>query len=527
MAAVGCFMDVLVGCSTPTLETSGSGTDDQVSDNQTPNGDLTGSQNTNIVPPDVSALVPPDSFADPAPGTETSETAGVTPDNACVQSALKSTAATRPVDIIFVIDNSGSMGEEIAEVESQINTNFANIVEDAGIDYRVFMVSNYGPRHNGSRESTAPPILGELPDGSLVEPLYRGGSDVCITAPLGGAEDADGDGVCDAYPLTPASSPRFQHFPVFISSVNGPCQVLETLKGTTRTLRVRPSPGRTRNEGTGNEKQGNRERRSNNNGNGNANGNSRIVEDLVPMREVLRENAFKIIVFITDDQIYCEFEDITYISEFYTSDLDSKARNVVSDNSELKDTNEWETALQKLAPEHFGATPETRRYSVWSIVGQAAFDPSSQFPGGRPAPPEVPATDEVCGSEAQAPGIGYQELSILTGGYRFPSCEDDYTEMFQLMSQGVISGSNIPCTFEIPTPQSGEDVLLDTVEMTYTSAGVNATKLSRVNDTTACTESSFLITGDSIQLCPQACARIGSDPDAELNTLFGCELDIR
>ena len=191
---------------------------------------------------------------------------------------------------------------------------------------------------------------------------------------------------------------------------------------------------------------------------------------------------------------------------------------------------DWERILQKVAPEHFGASPEERNFSVWSIVGQAAYNVSPGFPGGRPAPPDpalAPITSRTCGRESQNPGSGYQALSLRTGGYRYPSCEDDYTEMFQLMSQGVISGSRIPCAFAVPTPESGEEVALDTVEMTYSSNGVLQDKLARVASVSDCDDKGFLIQGDRIELCPATCQRIGQDADAELETLFGCTLEIR
>ena len=42
-----------------------------------------------------------------------------------------------------------------------------------------------------------------------------------------------------------------------------------------------------------------------------------------------------------------------------------------------------------------------------------------------------------------------------------------------------------------------------------------------------CDARGFLIEGTDIRLCPQACLRVGEDPNAELDTLFGCELEIR
>jgi hypothetical protein len=46
------------------------------------------------------------------------------------------------VDIIWIIDQSGSMGYEINQVKSNVNGNFANIIQNSGLDYRVIMFAN-------------------------------------------------------------------------------------------------------------------------------------------------------------------------------------------------------------------------------------------------------------------------------------------------------------------------------------------------------------------------------------------------
>lgn len=48
-----------------------------------------------------------------------------------------------PVDIVFVVDNSGSMGDEIKQIKDNINA-FAGKIGNSGLDYRVFMISQKG-----------------------------------------------------------------------------------------------------------------------------------------------------------------------------------------------------------------------------------------------------------------------------------------------------------------------------------------------------------------------------------------------
>lgn len=114
-------------------------------------------------------------------------------DSACaVQKVQAEHASRRPVDVIFVIDNSGSMSEEIATVRSNIDRDFAAIIANSGVDYRVIMVSRYGTDATG----------------------------VCIEPPLGGAGCAGG--------LAKTNGERFFHYDQEIGSNDALCQILDT-----------------------------------------------------------------------------------------------------------------------------------------------------------------------------------------------------------------------------------------------------------------------------------------------------------
>ncbi|MCA9656742.1 MAG: hypothetical protein KC486_00220 [Myxococcales bacterium] len=110
-----------------------------------------------------------------------------------------------PVDIIITIDNSGSMGNEIKGVQDNININFATIIENSGLDYRVILVSRHGN--------------------------YNGPESICIEAPLSGIPQ----GGCSPPPAQPVNNPgKFYHYSVEISSHNAWCQLLNTFDGTTK-----------------------------------------------------------------------------------------------------------------------------------------------------------------------------------------------------------------------------------------------------------------------------------------------------
>lgn len=118
------------------------------------------------------------------------------PDSACGSVRAAATLVKAPVDVIFVIDNSGSMSDEIQAVENNINTNFAAIIANSGIDYRIIMISKHGKAD---------------PDESI-----------CIKAPLASNTS------CSPPPATPGNSTRFFHYSVEIDSHNSFSKVIST-----------------------------------------------------------------------------------------------------------------------------------------------------------------------------------------------------------------------------------------------------------------------------------------------------------
>lgn len=365
----------------------------------------------------------------------------------CTQQSAEATLVSRPVDIIFVIDNSGSMTDEIREVEEQINANFAAIIDaaDPPIDYRVVMLSGFGS--SGSQE-------------------------VCIAAPLGGIPDANQDGHCDSIPSAPVNGARFFHHSVNISSHNALCQLL-TYFATA--------------DGYGLQPQG--------------------------YQQVLRSDAFKFFAVITDDGVGCgSYND---------------GNNVAGGGTVAA---AWDTALLALSPEHFGASAEERNYSFWSIVALSPYLPTAQDPYGEPHPPDAsiaPIITTECTPSSVDPGTGYQALSVLTGGYRFPTCGLDYTDIFTRMALGVIEGAAVACEFLIPEPPQGDTLDLSTVQVVYSSGEVPVETFNQVADLASCDAHSFYLTDELIILCPDACATVQGDDDAEIGITFGCEIQVQ
>ncbi len=97
--------------------------------------------------------------ADAAPGGAGADASSTTdsPDAAaCASSSVSAETAVRPVDIIWVVDSSGSMDDEAAAVQDALN-DFSAFIDAQSIDYRVILVGDAGAM-------AVPPPLGGSPE---------------------------------------------------------------------------------------------------------------------------------------------------------------------------------------------------------------------------------------------------------------------------------------------------------------------------------------------------------------------------
>lgn len=378
--------------------------------------------------PDGKATNNPPGFFPPPTQAETG------PPPACVSKQAEAVEGIRPVDIIVVIDNSDSMSEEIGQVETQINDNFATILGASGIDYRVIMLSDHG-------------VHGPGEDGGL-RPIQS----ICIRAPLSGTS-------CAPIPATPVETERFFHHNIFIGSNDAFCRVLQTFGGADQD---------------GNHPQG--------------------------WGALLRADALKVFAVITDDRVSTSCLGFNF---------DDSTGGTTAAGT-------FESALFGLSPK-FGAAG--RRNYVWhSIVGLAPFDASDR---SKPHPPTSPVMNAQCTPSSVAAGTGYQELSRLTGGLRYPSCEPDFTAIFQAMAADVIDKSRLACEYALPVPDAGT-IDPETAVVRYSSGGGASTDFIQVADLAACGPNRFFIDGERIKLCPDACITVQNDPASDIKILFGC-----
>lgn len=119
--------------------------------------------------------------------------------DACVATSAEATLLVKPVDVIFVIDNSGSMGDNIQSVQNNINDSFAAIIGASGIDYRVIMISMHG---------------------------NLGSESICVGAPLSTTD-------CNPVPAQPGENPPiFYQYSVEIGSHDSVCRAFSSYDGT-------------------------------------------------------------------------------------------------------------------------------------------------------------------------------------------------------------------------------------------------------------------------------------------------------
>lgn len=117
----------------------------------------------------------------------------------CATQKANAAIVRQPVDIIVVIDNSGSMQDEIDAVERSINVDFAKVLQTSGVDYRVILIS----RHEKSGRQTS----------------------ICVVAPL------SGNTACPPTPDQPAFTDRFYQYSLKVDSLNSLELITTTYNG--------------------------------------------------------------------------------------------------------------------------------------------------------------------------------------------------------------------------------------------------------------------------------------------------------
>jgi hypothetical protein len=385
----------------------------------------------------------------------------------CAAVTGQATLRKRPMDIIVSIDNSGSMAGEIQAVQQRINDDFAQIIADSGIDYRVIMVSRYG---NVYSENT------QLP--------YDGAFAVCIGDPLGGSDCPTSSG--DSTPALVNDRARFFHHSTNIGSNNMWCQLTGSFNAAATSA---------------------------------PNG----------WQEWLRPGAFKVFIGITDDSPRTNADG-----------NQGRCADGTSFTDNLTGAQNFDTALRDLSSSQFG-TADNRNYAWYSIVGMAGNATTNPTPlqptdpvqslccTGAGAAVTCPASVNTPDADGVRAGTGYQQLSIMTEGLRYPSCfNSNFDAMFNAVAQGVIERSSASCEYALPDPEGGT-INPANIIATYHPSGVGQpdVDLSRISAADQCGSAQGFYLDDNenptrLFLCPDACSVVQADDGARIDIDFGC-----
>jgi hypothetical protein len=338
------------------------------------------------------------------------------------------TLVKEPIDIIVVLDNSGSMRHELEAVELNINGNFAGILDASGVDYRMILISRH---RKADRDATA-----------------EASTSICVVAPLSGLA------ACPA--PDPVFSARFFHYFTKIESEDSFDVTLDTYEPP-------------------------------------------FVEGFED-RADQAPNGWSAWLRPRTKKVFLELTD---------ADEDTSAAAFIA-------------GLQEMAPEHFGTDPMAPNLVFHSIVGVREKAVPTD-----PYLPTEPIETARC-PDTTTEGRTYQELSILTGGLRFPVCGfDAYDVVFRRISEDVVTRRQVACEFAIPAPPPGKELEPDKVAVNYTAGnGSGNLEFLQVLDPADCGPDAFYIQANSIVLCPQACAFVQADDQARVDVLFACESTI-
>jgi hypothetical protein len=367
----------------------------------------------------------------------------ITIDRACVIAEAPAQLVKQAVDIIVLLDNSGSMEEEAASVEANINLNFASVLTSSAVDYRVILIS----RHRSEPRS---------------EDNEEANTSVCVQVPLSGLAS------CDAA-SEPVFTERFYQYSTKLESDDSFDVALDTylpmFDNEEREEKFDHAPG--------------------------------------GWSAWLRPGAKKVFLEVTD-----------------ADETDVDADSV----GEVFSASAFASALVTMAPEHFGTDPTHPGFVFHSIVGLAEKTPVTAA-----YLPDEPVTLERCGNEGDVTSAGptYQELSRLTGGLRFPLCQfDAYDVVFQRIAEDVVLQRDVACDFDIPDAPLGLNLNLDNVAIEYSSGTRGVTQLGQARTAEVCQPNAFYIEGGRLNLCPDACTQVRSDPLAAVRVLFTCKSQI-
>lgn len=379
-------------------------------------------------------------------------------DEACANTSAEATLASRPADLIVMIDTSSSMGGEAEAVEARINNDLAGVLDLAGVNYRIIMIADFG-EVDGLGEPGVDPVL-------------------CVGTPL-----SPQDCTLPVTDIKPANGTDFFLYDAHVDSRDALIVALAEFDDPAGDDSYTGSFGA-----------------------GITSSNDGQISG--GWGTLLREDSLKFFIEISDDNAFTSLPGNNSLPQ---SDAADHVVTAAAFDTEMK---------ARWAAANPGAG--VFEYIFHSIIGVVE----------NPAGGAWAATDAVqagtCGAGAVNNGSVYQELSIATGGLRFPLCNNDnFDVIFQEVADGVIDGVALECSYVPAEPADGEELDFDRVVAYYTEGGSGQPLgLTRVANAGACAANSYYVSAGVITLCPDTCDAVNADLNAKLDFHVACEAPI-
>lgn len=357
----------------------------------------------------------------------------------CAADEAQASETDRPVDVIVIIDNSSSMDGEIAAIQDRINEDFGDILDDAGVDWRVILLSRHG-------------AVGHDQNGC-------DDNGICIQGDLAG-----GTVSCDAN-AAPANTDRFKHYSICINSEDG-------LAKAAASFDESPPGWAGGFQASAYFDAGGAE--------------VALTTASTGWHSALRAGALRTFLMISDDKSASPHADFT--SWMYSKDAS------------------------------FFGTAEEPNWVFHSIIAVQAKAAATD-----PWLPHEPVIDQDCGQGSAEIGYDYQELSIQSGGLRFPICENgNFDAVFRAVAAKVVESSTIPCTLEPDAIEGAGDPDFSRTIVVYEAGDGSRVSLEAVAGADACSAGDYYVDDTRIELCPDRCETIAADSEALVRLRVAC-----
>jgi hypothetical protein len=468
-------------------------------------------------------------------------------DNRVVEKDCASTSASatdvvtvQPADIIFAIDGSSSMAVETEFVRQQMNR-FSKKIMDSGVDVRVIVIAatSTGTGTGGATGSGGASARGGATGrgGSSAAPGGRAGAS-SVVGVAGGRGIVGGPvrvttGICIDAPLGSGKCPADTNLPHYAH--------VEQAVASNDALNL-------------------------------------FVSTYSQWKQYLRPEASKSLVVVTDDNATTSPNNnaATFTKNFTALDpqlLDKWTFNGVFCFTQCAEAAAIGTVYKDLVSQRNGVSGDLCEQNFEPVFNRLA-EQIIQHSGSKLACEwQLP---ERSGNQTFSPTLvevsredanGQSKLSRVAasaqcgnGGWYFDSnlnptkilaCKDSCDDMQLKQSDKTTTGKvNITfgcervgscvanesaalstgrCEWDIPKPPSGQDLVLSSVNVRYTSASGFATDLGKVDNTDACAnvEEGWHYDDPSrpskVVACPQTCTQIqAGGSDAKVEILFGC-----